>query len=117
DFTNANYRHATTFTGPGHASIGTGRTPSESGIVGNNWLERDAPFDAKLWDAFFADSPGYTPATKVQHPQNDFTPWWIAGGASPLYCTTDNRVRASGGATAGMSPTLLASDSLGDRVK
>src|SRR5216683_2903913 len=44
DFTNCNYLHATTFTGPGHASIGTGRTPSESGIVANTWFERDAPY-------------------------------------------------------------------------
>src|SRR3954452_112175 len=39
-FENAAYPYATTFTGPGHASIGTGHTPSESGIVGNNWYDR-----------------------------------------------------------------------------
>src|SRR5207237_10902153 len=39
-FVNAAYPYATTFTGPGHASIGTGHTPSESGIVGNNWYDR-----------------------------------------------------------------------------
>src|SRR6266568_802631 len=39
-FVNAAYPYATTFTGPGHASIGTGHTPSESGIIGNNWYDR-----------------------------------------------------------------------------
>src|ERR1043165_322244 len=41
-FVNAAYPYATTFTGPGHASIGTGHTPGESGIVGNNWYDRAA---------------------------------------------------------------------------
>src|SRR6266705_1130341 len=40
NFTNAYYRHANTFTGPGHASIGTGRTPSDNGIVANTWFDR-----------------------------------------------------------------------------
>jgi hypothetical protein len=38
-FVNSAYPYATTFTGPGHASIGTGHTPGESGIVGNNWYD------------------------------------------------------------------------------
>jgi arylsulfatase A-like enzyme len=41
NFTNGYYKHSTTFTGPGHATIGTGRTPSGSGIVGNWWFERE----------------------------------------------------------------------------
>src|SRR5437879_13768659 len=36
-FTNANYRHAVTETGPGHSVILSGRHPSRSGIVGNDW--------------------------------------------------------------------------------
>ena len=116
DFTNANYKHATTFTGPGHASIGTGHTPSENGIVGNTWFERDAPSNEKMWDVYFDDSPGFTPTTKPTHPSNT-TPWWIAGGGLPRYCAADPRVSVSAGATDGMSPVSLASDSLGDRVK
>jgi predicted AlkP superfamily pyrophosphatase or phosphodiesterase len=38
-FVNSAYPYSTTFTGPGHASIGTGHTPAESGIVGNNWYD------------------------------------------------------------------------------
>ena len=40
DFTNALYPYATTYTGPGHASIGTGHIPAESGIVANTWFDR-----------------------------------------------------------------------------
>jgi predicted AlkP superfamily pyrophosphatase or phosphodiesterase len=35
--TNAHYNYVPTYTGPGHASIFTGTTPSMHGIVGNNW--------------------------------------------------------------------------------
>ena len=38
-FTNARYRHAATETGPGHAVILTGRHPSHSGIVANDWYD------------------------------------------------------------------------------
>lgn len=37
---NANYNYIPTFTGPGHASIYTGTTPSNHGIVGNEWYDR-----------------------------------------------------------------------------
>jgi len=40
NFRSAYYLHANTFTGPGHASIGTGRTPAENGIVANTWFDR-----------------------------------------------------------------------------
>src|SRR5262245_23896275 len=38
-FTNANYRHASTETGPGHSVILSGRHPSHSGIVANDWYD------------------------------------------------------------------------------
>jgi predicted AlkP superfamily pyrophosphatase or phosphodiesterase len=38
-FTNANYRHADTETGPGHSVILSGRHPSHSGIVANDWWD------------------------------------------------------------------------------
>lgn len=37
---NVHYDYVPTFTGPGHASIYTGATPSWHGIVGNNWYMR-----------------------------------------------------------------------------
>jgi predicted AlkP superfamily pyrophosphatase or phosphodiesterase len=39
---NTQYNYVPTYTGPGHASIYTGSTPSESGIVGNSWFDRAA---------------------------------------------------------------------------
>lgn len=35
---NTNYNYVPTFTGPGHASIYTGNTPSVHGIVANEWI-------------------------------------------------------------------------------
>lgn len=37
---NALYNYVPTFTGPGHASIYTGTTPSNHGIVANDWYDR-----------------------------------------------------------------------------
>lgn len=44
-FPQARYRHTITFTGPGHASIGSGLDPRHHGIVGNIWYdtERNQP--------------------------------------------------------------------------
>src|SRR5438067_2632943 len=40
NFTRALYPYAVTYTGPGHAAIGTGQVPARSGIVANTWLDR-----------------------------------------------------------------------------
>jgi predicted AlkP superfamily pyrophosphatase or phosphodiesterase len=39
-FQNVQYNYMPTYTGPGHASIYTGTTPSVHGIVGNEWYSR-----------------------------------------------------------------------------
>ena len=39
---NTNYNYVPTYTGPGHASIYSGTTPDNHGIVGNEWYDRDA---------------------------------------------------------------------------
>nr|WP_314896423.1 alkaline phosphatase PafA [uncultured Flavobacterium sp.] len=39
-FQNMHYNYMPTYTGPGHASIYTGTTPSTHGIVGNEWFNR-----------------------------------------------------------------------------
>ena len=38
-FPEARHRHAATFTCPGHAAIGSGLDPRETGVVGNNWFD------------------------------------------------------------------------------
>lgn len=117
-FPNAAYRHAVTFTGPGHASIGTGRNPSEHGIVANTWFEPNAPFDQQAWDAFLDDTGGYTPPQPVPAAAASKAPeWWRAASGSPRYCVADARSTVTAGSTTGMSPVTLAEDSLGDRVK
>ncbi|MGA8807980.1 MAG: alkaline phosphatase family protein [Thermoanaerobaculia bacterium] len=40
NFTRALYPYAVTYTGPGHAAIGTGYVAARSGIVANTWLDR-----------------------------------------------------------------------------
>jgi predicted AlkP superfamily pyrophosphatase or phosphodiesterase len=40
-FENTHYNYVPTYTGPGHACVYTGATPSANGIVGNNWFERE----------------------------------------------------------------------------
>ncbi|MFM7006216.1 MAG: alkaline phosphatase family protein [Flavobacteriales bacterium] len=39
---NTQYNYVPTYTAPGHASIYTGTTPSNHGIVGNDWYVRDS---------------------------------------------------------------------------
>lgn len=39
-YKNAHYNYIPTFTGPGHASIYTGTTPSRHGIIANNWYSK-----------------------------------------------------------------------------
>ncbi len=38
---NVEYNYIPTYTGPGHASIYAGTTPSNHGIIANNWFERE----------------------------------------------------------------------------
>src|SRR4029453_15958694 len=40
-FTNAHYEHFPTLTAVGHSTMLSGATPSVSGIVGNEWYDRE----------------------------------------------------------------------------
>jgi hypothetical protein len=42
-FQNCHYPYADTKTGPGHASLATGCSPSMHGIIANDWYDREAP--------------------------------------------------------------------------
>ena len=55
-FTNANYRHAATETGPGHSVLLSGRHPSHSGIIANEWYD---PYLQKAVNV--VDDPVQTP--------------------------------------------------------
>ena len=39
-FTNAHYKHATTVTAVGHATLMTGCWPAQHGVPGNEWFDR-----------------------------------------------------------------------------
>ncbi|MBW7887168.1 MAG: alkaline phosphatase family protein [Bacteroidetes bacterium] len=41
NFVNADLNYATSETGPGHATLGTGSYPHRSGIVSNDWIDRE----------------------------------------------------------------------------
>jgi predicted AlkP superfamily pyrophosphatase or phosphodiesterase len=41
-WTNCNYDHTPTYTAPGHATLMTGAYPNETGIVGNEWNDRES---------------------------------------------------------------------------
>jgi predicted AlkP superfamily pyrophosphatase or phosphodiesterase len=55
-FNNARYRHASTETGPGHSVLLSGRHPSHSGIVANDWWD---PYLKKLVNV--VDDPFHLP--------------------------------------------------------
>jgi predicted AlkP superfamily pyrophosphatase or phosphodiesterase len=46
-WTEANFDHVPTFTAPGHAVFMTGAWPSQTGIVANEWYERDTGMKVK----------------------------------------------------------------------
>ncbi len=46
NFRNVTYNYVPTYTGPGHASIYTGTTPANHGIVANDWFHR--PYDSEV---------------------------------------------------------------------
>jgi predicted AlkP superfamily pyrophosphatase or phosphodiesterase len=105
-----------TFTGPGHAAIGTGLLPAENGIVGNSWFERDRPFDEAHWKWYFNDITPYVAPKLASRKIAPGQAWWKHGG-SPRYCTYDERVQVTAGKSSGMSPMNLSGDALGDRIK
>ena len=43
-WTQSNYDHMATYTAPGHSTMMTGAYPAESGIIGNEWLDRATGF-------------------------------------------------------------------------
>ena len=89
----ARYPYATTFTGPGHAAIGTGLPPATTGIVGNAWFDRGPHGTAPPALTYCVDDP------RVQ-----------------LVTDSHGRVEAVAGARS-YSPVSLSGDSLGDRVR
>ncbi len=77
-FPEARHRHAVTFTGPGHASIGTGLDPRHHGIVGNLWYDRE-----RESEIYCVEDPGTewfgAPAGAPKIPILPASPRWLDG--------------------------------------
>jgi hypothetical protein len=53
-FRECHYPYASTYTGPGHATLATGASPNRHGIVGNDWYDRH-----DRTSVYCATTPGY----------------------------------------------------------
>jgi hypothetical protein len=72
-YENAHYNYVPTYTGPGHASIYTGTTPSVHGIVGNNWFVREEGKATYVTDDKTVQPVGGTAAAGQQSPRHMLT--------------------------------------------
>ncbi|TGD78370.1 alkaline phosphatase PafA [Hymenobacter wooponensis] len=72
-YENAHYNYVPTYTGPGHASIYTGTTPSVHGIVGNNWLVREEGKGTYVTEDKTVQPVGGTVAAGQQSPRHMLT--------------------------------------------
>lgn len=86
-YPNARLAYANAETAPGHATIGSGLLPSEHGVVGNRWFERDAAVDEKRWAWYFDDVDPYGDPLPPVPPNQQ---WWRQGG-SPQSSTYGGR--------------------------
>jgi predicted AlkP superfamily pyrophosphatase or phosphodiesterase len=64
------YNYIPTFTGPGHASIYTGTTPNNHGIVGNDWYDRRTGKNINCVEDSTVKTIGSTSAYGVFSPKN-----------------------------------------------
>lgn len=89
-FDNASFDYAPTYTGPGHASIHTGTTPSQHGIIGNAWYLRDEDRTTYVVEDSSAEPVGTESAAGRMSPK-----WLLASTLSDeLRLHTNNRSRA-----------------------
>jgi hypothetical protein len=72
-YENARYNYVPTYTGPGHASIYTGTTPSVHGIVGNNWLVREEGKGTYVTEDKTVQPVGGTASAGQQSPRHMLT--------------------------------------------
>ncbi|MBG8553214.1 alkaline phosphatase family protein [Hymenobacter sp. BT594] len=69
-YENTHYNYVPTYTGPGHASIYTGTTPSVHGIVGNNWWVREDSKATYVTEDKSVKAVGGSAAAGQQSPKN-----------------------------------------------
>lgn len=71
--TNGHYNYIPTYTGPGHASVYTGTTPSTHGIIGNNWYVRSMSKMIYCAEDSTVTNVGGTPENGKISPRNMLT--------------------------------------------
>ncbi|MBP6335186.1 MAG: alkaline phosphatase family protein [Bacteroidia bacterium] len=69
---NANFSYVPTHTGPGHATIFTGTTPSVHGIIGNDWYNRKTKSDSYCVGDSTVKPVGTTSISGKMSPKNLF---------------------------------------------
>jgi predicted AlkP superfamily pyrophosphatase or phosphodiesterase len=79
NFTNANYSHATTYTGPGHAQILSGSFGHTNGIIGNRWYNPKS----KLVETMFYDADAQIPGVELDPKEDDTSPRNFIGDNLP----------------------------------
>ncbi len=101
-FTDARYPQYPTVTATGHAAVLTGATPSISGIIGNEWFERDPFIESKT------SCPISTPPVLEK-----------AEGNKVIESVTDGSTCLVGGDASrnGASPRRLLVSTIGDELK
>ncbi len=67
---NANYNYMPTYTGPGHASIYTGTTPENHGIISNTWYNKVANNSMYCTRDYLANTIGSVSAHGKMSPKN-----------------------------------------------
>lgn len=67
---NTKYNYIPTFTGPGHASIYTGTTPNNHGIVANDWYDRTTGKNINCVEDSTVETVGSTSAYGLFSPRN-----------------------------------------------
>jgi hypothetical protein len=72
-YENCQYNYVPTYTGPGHASIYTGTTPSVHGIVGNNWYVRETGKSTYVTEDKSVQAVGGSAAAGQQSPRHMLT--------------------------------------------
>ena len=72
-FESCHFNYVPTYTGPGHACIYTGATPSVTGIVGNNWFERETGKDTYVTEDKTVQGVGSAGVAGQQSPRHLLT--------------------------------------------
>ncbi|MBL4668692.1 MAG: alkaline phosphatase family protein, partial [Flavobacteriales bacterium] len=67
---NANYNYMPTYTGPGHASIYTGTTPENHGIISNTWYNKIANNNMYCTQDYLANTIGSNTFNGKMSPKN-----------------------------------------------